>query len=479
MAQIPPTIPRATEVQRFFENPLGFLAQARSRVGDVFVLRDNGPIFSRAHDCTGTVAVFGTVRHQTVLSDIDLFGLPVSAAQHLSLPQHLVSLNRGLHSMRGEQHAQHQRLLMRVLSEHSIEDYQVSTGLDPLMRRWRFGHRIGLLGEMRQLALNVSTRLLIGGQYAESSELASVLQAYFHLRREAATPFSSAGEALREELIGLGTSLDHALRQYIRWCRRQATAASPDAVLGRLALLELLPGELVSEDDLVAHCNVLFMSSNEPIAVALAWILLILSQLPDLRRELRNELEQAFDDDAVVPASHLARLTLLDSVVNESLRLLPPNALMVRVTTRPASLVGELLPERCEVVLCPFLSHREPARFPQPDEFLTSRWRTTSSSEKRPSPFEYFPFGAGGHSCVGRHLGTYIIKASLALLMQRYEFVLAGDQEIDWRIHIQFMPKNDPIMTVHSPGGRIANAGKLLGPIGDLVRFDAFARLSP
>jgi cytochrome P450 len=272
---------------------------------------------------------------------------------------------------------------------------------------------------------------------------------------------------MREELIALGTSLDDALRRHIRWSRRQSRTVR-DGLLTGLSSLEHMPASKPSEDELVAHGNVLFMSSNEPVAVALTWILLILSQLPELRRALRRELDQASLTDALPHSYRLARLTLLDSVVNESLRLLTPNALMARVTTRPATLCGVALPARCELVLSPFHAHRDDERFPQPKRFLPSRWSTV-----KPSSFEYFPFGAGGHACVGRHLAVYLIKAALALMLPRHELVLAGNQEIDWRIHIMLMPRSDPLMTISAPGGLGSRAGKLLGPICDLISLDA------
>lgn len=468
MSPLPSSIPRAAEAERFFEEPLGFLARARANLGDVFLLRDDGPIFSRSPDCTGALAVFGSAHHRAVLSDIDLFGMPVSAAQHLSLPKKLVNLNRGLHSMRGEQHARHQRQLMRVLSERGVEAQHgaVHASMGTFARGWRAEERLSLLSEMRRLALQVSTRLLFGEKYEESSQLASLLQTYFQFRREVTSPFNPAGESSRAELTALGTSLDGALRRHVRWCRRRSQAAN-DGILATLANLDSKPAGRLSEDALVAHANVLFMSSNEPIAVALTWILLILSQLPELRSALRHELTRALPSDAVPPVSQPARLPLLDAVINESLRLLTPNALMVRVTARSASLNGVPLPERCEIILCPFLAHRDAESFPRPNEFLPSRWKTI-----RPSPFEYFPFGAGGHACVGRLLATYIIKEALASLIPRYELVLAEDQEIDWRINTMFMPRNEPIMTVSAPGESTPRAGKLLGPVGELLVLD-------
>jgi cytochrome P450 len=307
-----------------------------------------------------------------------------------------------------------------------------------------------LLASMRELAIQISTQLLFGSAYVERSALASLLYSYFQMRREGTSQLSSLTESGRDELIALGESSDDALRRYIHWARGQ-TANAADGLLTRLCRTA---GNKLSDDELVAHCNVLFMSSNEPIAVSLTWILLILSQLGDLRRELRCELEKAHDT------------TQLQWVINEALRVLTPNALMVRVTTAPASLNGIELPERCELVLCPFLAHREAERFPQPDVFLPQRWRGL-----KPSPFEYFPFGAGGHGCVGQRLAMYLLRTVLSRMLQRFDLVLDGDQEIDWHIHIMLMPLGEVLMRVEDPINPTEKAGKLLGPVAELVKL--------
>ena len=465
MTLLPSSLPRVADLQGFFDNPLTFLGQARSQLGDVFVLREDAPLFSRSAECAGVIAVFGSANQQAVLTDAELFGLPVSAAQHLSLPDKLINLNRGLHSMRGKQHDQHQRILLRVLSDRNVEDRHraITAGLEEFIKSWKRGQKIGLLTEMRRLTLEVSTRYLFGERYEERAELASLAEKFFHSRREATSTFSAPSEASLKSLVALGTSLDESMRRHITWSRQQTI--TPDAgLLSKLACLELERTRL-SEDEMVAHGNVLFMSSNEPIAVALTWTLLVLSQLPKLRQELRNELDQ-LPSGALPSLSQLSGLSLLDSVISESLRLLTPNAMMSRVTTRGGSLNGVSLPEGCEVVLCPLLAHRDEAVFARPKEFLPSRWRGF-----KPSPFEYFPFGAGGHSCVGRSPALHVIKTALAVMLRDHELLLAGDQEIDWQVHIIFMPASNPIVKVRAPAPPEVKAGRLLGPVRELIHF--------
>ncbi len=59
MTQLPAPLSRATDLKELYENPLAFLADARASLGDAFVTREDGQLFSRNPDCAGVVATFG------------------------------------------------------------------------------------------------------------------------------------------------------------------------------------------------------------------------------------------------------------------------------------------------------------------------------------------------------------------------------------------------------------------------------------
>jgi cytochrome P450 len=169
------------------------------------------------------------------------------------------------------------------------------------------------------------------------------------------------------------------------------------------------------------------------------------------------------------PAS-LNRLALLDSVINETLRLLPPNALMLRITTKPMSFDGIQLPAHCEVILSPFVSHRDKTCFPRPDEFLPGRWRGMP-----PSPFVYFPFGAGGHACVGRAITMDLLKTALIFLLPRFDVLLTEDQDLDWVMRIMLLPSPDPIVAFYPFHSQVSptpkKAGAISGALAGLLNF--------
>lgn len=464
-AKLPALLARASSRRGFWTDPLGFLTRARALHGDTLVISQGSGIFSRSANCPGAVAVFGVKNQREVLSDTELYGVPKSAAHWLRLPNNLITLNRSLHSMTGDEHAVQKRYLVELLRGRGIEAVHdaARTTIDKVTKGWREGSDLGLLSTMRNLTLHVSSRILFGEQYLDYWELTSLLQAYFHLRREASSPIGvDKGESI-ERLLAMGKSLDTALRKYVRACRGRKGRHS--GVLAALATSEPATRGFLSEDAIVGHSNILFVSSTEPIAVALTWTLLILSQLPELRYELRKELGATLGVASSPIASQVARSDLLERVIKESLRLLPPNAFMVRTTTRAARMGRVRLPPGCEIVLCPFLSHRDSEVFESPDHFCPSRWRAWS-----PSPFAYFPFGAGGHSCIGANLATQLIKETLAILLTRHDLLLAGDQQVDWRLHILFMAAGDPRVNVSSPSASVrAPAGKLKGPVARLL----------
>jgi cytochrome P450 len=463
VSALPAAILRACDDRSFLAEPLEFLERTRSRLGDLFVLREAAPLFSRDPDCAGVVVVFGADRLRTVLSDIEAFGMPVSAAHRLTLPANLVNLNRSLHSMRGQDHASHRRILARLLTPGELWQQEASlcAALERSVDGWRPDKAMGLLEAMRSLAEGLACSLSFGAQQRTGDRLLAQLQAYFLLRREASSP-GPASPVSHAELVAAGEALDRSLRSYVRACRHAPSSA-------RAGLFALLAGEAMTEDEIVAHRNVAYISSTEPIAVSLTWILLLLTQLPALRADLRREIRQIS-----AAAVNFDRRRLLDHVVNEALRLLPPNAFMVRTTTRATSLAGVQLPAGSEVVLCPFLVHRDEAVFPRARSFLPLRW-----ARANPSPFEYLPFGAGGHSCVGRAVALRLIKLALSHLLERFDIALADDQAVDWRLHILFLPRNEPLVYARPADAAIGlEAGELKGPVADLIDLGKTAGLT-
>ncbi|MCD5315212.1 cytochrome P450 [Kineosporia babensis] len=86
-------------------------------------------------------------------------------------------------------------------------------------------------------------------------------------------------------------------------------------------------------------------------------------------------------------------------LINETLRLYPPTWLISRMVAQDGIYAGWRLRAGDELVLSPYVSHRDAQVFPDPEEFRPERWNGL-----HPRINEYFPFGAGARRCVGAEL---------------------------------------------------------------------------
>ena len=454
-------MPCARDLRRLGAEPMACLDRWRQAFGDLYRLDHPGPLLTRDEDCPGVVVVSGEAHQRAVLTDIERFVLPESAARTLGLPPALRTLNAGLHGMRGDRHEHHKQLLARMLAAVDAEAMRVAIvpAVRTIAARLREG--AGALVSMRALTLEASSRLLFGTA-GGAIVGPDGLMAYFQLRREAAAPGRAVDAATRRHLIALGEAVDAGLRGYRRQLRA-APGMAASATTGHGALAALALADDIDENAFVGHANVLFISCNEPVAVALTWTLLAISQLPRLQTQLRAEsIANAGRDGRPDASMPLLESSLLKSVLSESLRVLTPNALMVRVVREPVLLGGHRLPAGCEVLLCPFLSHRDPQWFPEPQRFSPSRW-----AGLRPSAYAYFPFGAGGHGCVGRALALRMLHTVLSALLREGAVALEDDTDVDWRVQVMLMPTVDPMLRLHDASP--VHGGMLHGGINGIV----------
>lgn len=100
-------------------------------------------------------------------------------------------------------------------------------------------------------------------------------------------------------------------------------------------------------------------------------------------------LGEPFDDD--VPNKH---------ILHESLRLLPVSWNILRFASPETTAVDPRINADDDVLLFPFLSHRDPRLWDAPDEWRPRRWDSLDA-DHHPG---YLPFGHESERCWGRHM---------------------------------------------------------------------------
>jgi cytochrome P450 len=123
------------------------------------------------------------------------------------------------------------------------------------------------------------------------------------------------------------------------------------------------------------------------------------------------------------------------------MRLYPPAwTLSTRQATQDTTLGEYPFPKDRLVFVAPYVVHRRPEFFPEPERFDPERF--TPENEKKLPRYAYMPFGAGPRVCIGNSFAMMEAQLILATIAQRYRLELDPEQVIELNPLITLSPKH-------------------------------------
>jgi cytochrome P450 len=171
---------------------------------------------------------------------------------------------------------------------------------------------------------------------------------------------------------------------------------------------------------------VLFMAGHETTANTLAWALFVLSQDGESRRRLLAELDAVLGGRPATLAD-LPALPFARAVIEETLRLYPPVPILSREAAGPDEIAGRRVAKGDIVIVAPWLLHRNPKLWDQPDAFIPDRFLPGAP---RPSRHAHIPFSVGPRVCTGQNLGLAEAVICLATLAGAFRFELVPGTDV-------------------------------------------------
>jgi cytochrome P450 len=129
------------------------------------------------------------------------------------------------------------------------------------------------------------------------------------------------------------------------------------------------------------------------------------------------ELGEAAGDQLVAASS----LPLLTAIIDETLRLYPPLWFIGRVPAEETRFGDIVVPAGTRILCSPYVLHRRPAWWRDPDRFIPERFLQANSGGRA----AFLPFGLGPRACVGQMMARLEISTALSVLVRRFRFNLA------------------------------------------------------
>jgi cytochrome P450 len=205
-------------------------------------------------------------------------------------------------------------------------------------------------------------------------------------------------------------------------------------------------GEGMSDRQLRDEVVTLFLAGHETTANALTWASYLLSTHVAVERRLRAEVDEALQG-RIPTASDLPNLAYTRMVIDETLRLYPPAWITNRRAIEEDTVRGYLVPADATVSISPYVTHRDPTIWENPEGFDPERF-SPERSAGRPH-YAYFPFGGGPRQCIGKGFALMEATLVLALLTQRYELHLVPGRKVETEALATLRPRYGMWMTAH------------------------------
>ena len=212
-----------------------------------------------------------------------------------------------------------------------------------------------------------------------------------------------------------------------------------DDLLGMiLAMRDAETGEGLSDRQARDEVVTIFFAGHETTAATLAWTFYLLSQHPEVEERLRAEIESVLNKR--LPAfADLPQLVYMQQVINEVLRLYPAAYLFAREAVVNDVLDGYLIPAKTMIFISPFVAHRNPAYWPDPERFDPDRF-TPEQVASRPRHV-YYPFGEGPHVCIGNNFALMEMQLILSMALQRFRLRLVPGHPVALKPEATLRPR--------------------------------------
>lgn len=339
------------------------------------------------------------------------------------------TLGHGLLNMDPPEHTRHRALMNPAFTATFMAAYL------PLMQRviaersanWVASPEIDLMVEAREITFDVAAAALVGMR--TGPEVDWLRERFYMLIRGGPADADEDWQEFIQRSLTVRDELQSKLLQLIGERRTSASAAARNEdVLGMLVSARDDSGKSLSDDQLLAHVNILLVAGHETTTTLGAWVLYLLAQSPAFATRLDAELEQVLGAEPLT-SDTLHRLPLLSAAIREAGRLQSPVLLLPRGVLSDFEFAGRYVEKGSQVFVAIAAGHRLASVFKDPDRFDPDRF-LPPREEDRHNPYALATFGGGPRICLGINFAQVEVLALTAHVRRHYQLRPASDRPI-------------------------------------------------
>ena len=357
-------------------------------------------------------------------------------------------VGNGLLTSQGDFWLRQRRLVQPAFHRHQIATFAkvMTDATAEMLQRWSDVARAGQPFDVAHEMMNLTLRIVAAALFsADVTSRADTIGQAFTIANKALSNFMFLPYSLLSwpapwnrhvwsAIHVLDVQVDSIIAQ-----RRAAPDTGSDLLGMLLSVRDADTGEGMTDTQVRDELKTAMLAGYETIATLLSWAWALLSDHPEVERRLQAEVDTVLGG-RVPDAGDLPNLPYTRMVIDEVLRLYPPVWAITRKAEQRDQLGDYVLPPNSVVVLSPYVTHRHPALWDEPDRFMPERW--SSERVRTRPPFTFFPFGGGPRLCIGHGFAIMEAQLIVAMVAQRYQLRVVPDHRVEPEPMITLRPRN-------------------------------------
>ena len=352
-----------------------------------------------------------------------------------------ILLGRGIMTSEGDFWRRQRRMLQPAFHRRVLERFGPAIGAvnTQYAERWaelaRRGEPVNITSAVSQLTLDINLAAIFGKDLPAIHE------------RFGRNPFEIVHTESERDLqfAYRMRSLAGVVRELIARRRADTRTDHFDFFGLALAARDKETGEIMTDKQLVDEVLTLVVAGHETTSSALAWTWYHLGLQPQIQ-ESAGESARQLPGDHALTLEEAEAWSAGQAVIHEALRLCPPAWMMTRRTLEPDVLHDAQLPAGADVFVSPYLVHRHPAHWSDPERFDPGRFDAEAVEARH--RFAYIPFGAGPRHCIGENLALYELAVHFATMLRRFRLTPADDRSPQIEARINYRLRSEQPMRI-------------------------------
>jgi cytochrome P450 len=365
----------------------------------------------------------------------------------------------GLAVKEGDPWRRERRLMQPTFHRHRVGTLVtlMTKTIAQMLENWRTidsGEPFDVFAQMMQLAQTILLKSLLSidssDEIIEMSRawdtayeyLSSQLWAVFKLPLWVPTP---KNRAFQQAMRMLDTVVYRIIQE-----RRESSNTHDDLLAMLMDTYDEESGQGMSDEQLRDEIMTIFTGGFETSAAVLSWTWYLLGQHPNVESQLQAELTSVLNGRTPT-LEDLPNLKYTRMVLEESMRLYPGAWVFTRTNLDADKIGGYHIPAHSLIMISPYLTHRLPTFWENPDNFDPERFAQQQVT-KRPR-YAYYPFGGGPRQCIGEIFALTEMQLIIAMVAQKYRLHLVPGHPVEEEPMFTLRPRHGILMTLEPQVG--------------------------